>query len=233
MHVNIYGLLIGSALYIGISRFQKKDTLIPKNKQDSFLILTILLSIIGARLYHVLDYWNFYSQNPRQIINLPAGGLGIFGAIIFAFIYILLFCFKYKINLLALLNEITPLLAFGQSIGRIGNYFNTEVFGIPTYIDIGQYIPPELRPAQYRQYSYFHPIWLYESIAMMIVYHLIKNCKHPTALYLIFYGTIRFFLEFLRFDTWQTETIKIGQLLSLLMILAGFILKIDYKLKKP
>ncbi len=230
--MNFYGLLIGTAIYVGISKFQQKDTLVPKKNQDSFLIFTILFSVIGARLYHVFDYWSYYSQDPVQILNLPAGGLGIFGAIIFAFIYILYFCVRHKIHLLALLDEITPLLAFGQSIGRLGNYFNTEVFGIPTYIDLGQYIPPRFRPSQYNQYSYFHPIWLYESIAMMIIYHFIKNRKHPTANYLILYGIVRFFLEFLRFDTWQTDTIKVGQLLSLLMILTGSILIVVYKFKK-
>ena len=222
--MNIYGFLIGIAIYIGISQFQKKNNYVPKSKQDKFIYTLIILSIIGARIYHVADFWFYYKNNPIEIINLPAGGLGIFGAIILSFIYISIFCYQNKLKIIKILNLITPSLALGQSIGRLGNYFNTEVFGIPTYIDFGQYIPVEFRPLAYLNYSYFHPIWLYESIWMFITYLFIKKNKYPTINYLISYGLIRFFVEFLRFDTWQQGNIKIGQLISLIMIATGFIL---------
>jgi len=230
--MNIYGFLIGIAIYIGISQFQNKDNYIPKNKQDRFIYSLIVLAIIGARLYHVADFWFYYKNNPLEIINLPAGGLGIFGAIILSFIYISIFCYQNKLKIIKVLNLITPSLALGQSIGRLGNYFNTEVFGKPTYINFGQYIPTEARPLTYLNYSYFHPVWLYESIWMFITYLLIKNSKHPTSNYFISYGLIRFLVEFLRFDTWQQGSIKVGQLISLVMIATGFVLKYKSKNKK-
>jgi len=231
--MNIYGLLIGITIYIGISQFQKKDNYIPKAKQNKFIYTLIILSIIGARLYHVADLWFYYKNNPIEIINLPAGGLGIFGAIILSFIYISIFCYQNRLNLIKVLNLITPSLALGQSIGRLGNYFNTEVFGIPTYIDFGQYIPIESRPPVYLNYSYFHPIWLYESILMLIVFLIIRKNKQPLSIYLISYGLIRFFLEFLRFDTWIQGNIKIAQLISLIMVTTGFILNyLQFKNKK-
>ena len=231
--MNIYGFLIGIAIYIGISQFQKKDNYIPQDKQDKFIYTLIVLAIIGARLYHVADFWSYYKNNLIQIVNLPAGGLGIFGSIILSLIYITIFCYQNNLKTLKILNLITPSLALGQSIGRLGNYFNTEVFGKPTYIDFGQYIPIETRPPTYLNYSYFHPIWLYESVWMFITYLLIKKNKHPTSNYLISYGLIRFFVEFLRFDTWQQGNIKIGQLIALIMITVGFILKyLQFKRKK-
>jgi len=222
--MSIYGLLIGIAIYLGISRFQKLNNVIPKSRENKFIIFLIIFSIIGARLYHVADYWQYYKVHLLQIPNTRAGGLGIFGAIITSLIYIVLFCLKHKINIYALINIIIPSLALGQSIGRLGNYFNTEIFGKPTYTDIGQYIPVNLRPPQYSSYSYFHPVWLYESMAMFIIYLFIKNKKQPTAWYLFLFGLTRFFLDFLRFDTWTINYIKVSQILSLLLIIFGIIL---------
>lgn len=224
--MNVYGLLISIALYFGIDSFQKTSIKFFKSskQQDIFIFSTVLIGILGARLYHVIDYWSFYSKNPIQIINFPAGGLGILGAIILSFIYIYFYCHINHISLIKIINIITPLLAIGQSIGRIGNYFNTEVFGIPTYIDIGQYIPIDKRPVNFVQFSFFHPIWLYESVLLFITYLLIKKSKSPFYLYLVLYGLIRFLLEFLRFDTWSIGPTKVGQIISLIMILIGTVL---------
>ncbi len=222
--MSIYGLLIGIAIYLGISRFQKLNNIVPKPIENKFIFFLIFFSIIGARLYHVADYWQYYKFHLLQIPNTRAGGLGIFGAIIASFIYTTLFCIKHKINIFTLINIIIPSLALGQSIGRLGNYFNTEVFGKPTYIDIGQYVPINLRPLQFRNYSYFHPVWLYESIVMFFIYLFIKNKIRPTAWYLLLFGLTRFFLDFLRFDTWTIDQIKISQVLSSIFIISGIIL---------
>lgn len=219
--MSIYGLLIGIGIYLGISRFQKLNNIVPKSLENKFILFLIIFSIIGARLYHVADYWQYYKLYLLQIPNTRAGGLGIFGAIIASFVYIILFCIKHKINIFTLINIIIPSLALGQSIGRLGNYFNTEVFGKPTYIDFGQYVPINLRPPQFSSYSYFHPVWLYESIIMFFIYLFIKNKIRPTAWYLLLFGLTRFFLDFLRFDTWTIDQIKISQILSIAMIVVG------------
>lgn len=220
--MNIYGIFIGLGIYIGISQFQNTNTQIAKNKEDLFVFCTVMIAIIGARLYHVFDQWSYYSNNLLQIINIPAGGLGIFGAIVSASIYIIIYSLRNHLSPIKILNEIAPCMAIGQSIGRVGNYFNTEIFGIPTYIEFGQYIPYSYRPSQYQQFSYFHPVWLYESILMFFAFIIIRKAKNPFPLYLISYGFVRFSLEFLRFDTWQIYNVKIGQIISLLMIIIGF-----------
>ena len=219
--MSIYGLLIGIAIYFGISRFQTKNNIVPEKLENRFILFLIIFSIIGARLYHVADFWQYYKLHSSQILNTRAGGLGIFGALIASSIYLIFFCFKHKLNILSILNTITPSLAIGQSIGRLGNYFNTEVFGKPTYINFGQYVPLNFRPDKYINYSYFHPIWLYESIFLFLVYLFIKDKQKPTAWYFLLFGLIRFCLDFIRFDTWVVSQIKISQILSLFLIITG------------
>ncbi len=197
-----YGLLIGISFAIGLSYFQKHNRLVPKSKENWFAIGIIISSVIGARLYHVFDYWEYYSQHPAQIINTPAGGLGIYGGIIAAILFICLFAKINRLSLLPLLDTLAPILPLGQSIGRFGNFLNHEV-----------YSPNGL------------PVWLFESIGCLFLYFVIRKAKtSPTALYLLGYGAVRFFLEFMRQDTWQIGNIKIAQLISLAFITLGLIL---------
>ncbi|MBU1129806.1 prolipoprotein diacylglyceryl transferase [Patescibacteria group bacterium] len=214
-----YGLIIGISIIIGINYFQKHNSQIPTNKQNKLVIGTLISAILGARIYHVLDQWQYYLTDPLQIFNLPAGGLGIFGALISSLFYIYLFCKKNKINFLKLINNFITIIPLCQSIGRWANFINQEGYGTPTNSFLSQIFSPKG----------FHPIWFYESILNLCLFLFLyfRNPEHvegQTAFYLIGYGTIRFFLEFLRTDTWQIDSIKIGQILSILFILTGIFL---------
>ncbi len=223
--MSIYGLLIGIAFAIGAEYFSRHNKIIPKNKETLFIFLLFFSSVIGARTYSVISDWAYYSQNLSQILNTRAGGLGIFGGFLGGVIFILIYSKIFKINFIQISNILAPIIPLGQSIGRWGNFFNKEVFGVPTYINFGQYIPENLRPNQYINFSYFHPVWLYESILDLLLFlFLIKRNSKQTAFYLIGYGSIRFFLEFLRWDTFTVNQIKIGQVLAFIFILIGIIL---------
>lgn len=200
--MSIYGLIIGIALVVGITYFQKKNSLIPKNKEDKFIIGLIISSIIGARIYGVIAAWDYFFQNPIQILNLRGGGLGIFGGLIGGIIFIYIFSKKNKIKFLNITNFIIPIIPLGQSIGRWGNFFNHEIYG-----------------------SNGEPVWLYESILLFIFFFFLKKIKkHQTATYLIYYGIIRFILEFIRTDTISFSIITFAQFLSLIFIVLGIII---------
>jgi len=126
--------------------------------------------------------------------------MGILGGLIAGLIFIYFFSKKNKISFLKILNIISPIVPLGQSIGRFGNYFNHEIYSVN-----GQ------------------PIWLYESsLDLILFFFLIKTKQeNKTALYLIGYGLIRFFTEFLRWDTFTVNNIKIGQLISIIFIIIG------------
>jgi phosphatidylglycerol---prolipoprotein diacylglyceryl transferase len=200
--MSIYGLIVGLSLAIGVNYFYKKNNVIPKKKENLFIILLIFSGIIGARFYGLIANWSYFSQYPLQIIDLRTGGLGIFGGVIFSLLFILLFSLKNKIKFLKITNLLIPVLPLCQSIGRWGNFFNKEIYGINN-----------------------QPVWLYESILMLLLFlSLLKIKKHQTIIYLISYGLIRFLLEFLRLDTIPFYSITLAQFLSLSFILFAFIL---------
>ncbi|MBU4210508.1 prolipoprotein diacylglyceryl transferase [Patescibacteria group bacterium] len=238
--MSLYGLIIGITIIIGINYFQKYNSQLSANKQNKLIIGTLISAILGARIYHVLDLHSYYSQNPIQILNFPAGGLGIFGAFLSATFYIYIFCRKNKINFFKLINSFITIIPLCQSIGRWANFINQEGWGIATNSFLGQIFSPKG----------FHPVWFYESILNLCLFLLLschkyvrhsesdqsdeESHKNQTAFYLIGYGSIRFFLEFLRTDTWQINSIKIGQILSVLFILTGiFLITKNHKNHRP
>ena len=200
--MSIYGLIIGTCFVIGITFFQKHNQIISKNKENIFLFLLLIFGVIGARFYSVINYWSYFSVNPIQILNLRGGGLGIIGGIIFGIIFTFIFSKIDKVSFLKITNTLVPIIPLCQSLGRFGNFFNHEIYGINN-----------------------QPIWLYESILMFILFFILKKIKsHQTAFYLIYYGFVRFLLEFIRLDTIPIFFLSLGQILSLSFILIGFII---------
>lgn len=198
--MHLYGLIIGIAIIIGINYFEKKQTVIPKNKLFLFELGTIVSAIIGARAYHVIEQWPFYSQNLHLIPQTWNGGLGIFGAIIGGIIFMFIFLYSsienYKLKILNLFDSITPILPLSQAVGRLGNYVNQE-----------------------------NPIWWFEAILNLILFFTMRlevlKSYRPTSLYLIGYGVIRFITEFWRNDTWIYQNIKVGQVIALTLVIVG------------
>lgn len=231
---HIYGLLIASSVVIGwyLARKRAKIYQIPQGIFEDWVVVVPLISaLVGARIYHVVDKWAYYSQNPDQLILINNGGLGIFGALagILAGCWIL--ARIKKIKLLSFLDLIAPSIVLGQAIGRIGNYVNQEGFGPPTSLPWGVYIDISHRPAQYLLQSHFHPTFFYEAILDLIAFFILINfSKRQKAsgsqfgLYLILYGVSRFIIEFWRIDTATVGEIKVAQVLSLAAILLGAVL---------
>lgn len=205
--MHLYGLIIGLAIIVGINYFSQNQKVISKSKENVFLFGLLFFSIIGARLYHVIDYWSFYSQNINQIYATWNGGLGIYGALVAGVIYIFFYSLISKISFLSLLDSISPILPLCQAIGRIGNFFNQEI-----------------------------SIWWLEASLNLILFFFIKSTYlknySSTSLYLIGYGSIRFFIEFFRNDTWKVSNFKVAQIISLLFIIIGLIILKYFSPKK-
>jgi len=201
--MSLYGLIIGIA-FVLCSEILFRQTNIIKHK-NIFLFGLLISSIIGARLYHVIEQWSYYSNNFSQIPNTRGGGLSILGAILAGLLFTFLYSKFNKINFLNLLDKITLVLPLGQGIGRFGNYVNHE-----------------------------NPIWWPEAIMdFTLFFILMKFPKNTTAKYLIGYGLIRFVTEFWRSDTWVINSLKIGQIISFLFVITGlFLFWINYSKKQ-
>ena len=234
INIHLYGLIVALAIYTGYLLAKRRASLYgikTKIFDDPILLVPLILALVGARLYHVVDYWSYYSQNFIEVLYIANGGLGIAGAIAGA---VLGFWFVAKVrslNFLSVLDLASPSLLLGQAIGRIGNYVNQEGFGPPTDKLWGVYISEDHRPYQFANFNYFHPTFFYEAIADLIFFLVLifatKRLKirgQVFALYLIFYAIARFISEFWRIDTATVDTLKVAHVLSVLAFGIGVFL---------
>lgn len=246
---HLYGLLIGLGVLIGAWAAEKvRQKLAVENKEfqeftvGDGLVWAIIGGIVGARLYHVIDFWGYYQLNLGQIMLIWEGGLGIYGAVggglvgLFLYSYIIAETKKRLINIWRRFLNLTDVmvigLALGQAIGRWGNYFNQEIYGWPTDLPWGIYIKPENRLSAVMEYQRFHPLFLYESLWDLVVFLLLMKItiklKKITfsrgmilVTYLGLYGLGRFWLEFLRIENWQVYGLGVAQWISLFLIVTS------------
>lgn len=225
---NIYGLLISlsiiSCLFVVRSFVKSKDS-------DIFWGLafwSLLFGIIGARLYHVIGNIPYYSTNLLKVFEVTKGGLGIWGAILGGAMGVFIYLKIKKQDVLSWFDLIAVSLPLGQAVGRWGNFFNQEIFGLPTNLPWGIFIKPENRPASFSNFEKFHPLFLYESVLNFVLFialfSLYKRKKDAfrsgtfLVIYLSFYSTIRFFLEYLRIDSWKVSGLNVSQCVSILVL---------------
>lgn len=204
---------------------------ISKEEMIDLAFWLIIGGLIGARTYHILLELPYYWNNPIDILKIWQGGLAIHGAIFAGMIVIWFFAKKDLARSFILASLITPGLAIGQAIGRWGNYFNQELFGLPTDLPWGIPIGLPNRPEKYFNSEYFHPTFLYESLGNLAIFVILISAikyfhkRRPQLLpyvfiiYIILYSILRFGLEFIRVD----RTPEIGfwrwpQLISLVLI---------------
>ena len=190
-------------------------------------------SIIGARLYYVAFEWDYYKENLSQIINLRAGGLAIYGAVIGAVLVLIVYCKIKKKNIFQMLDTVVMGLVVGQIIGRWGNFFNREAYGGFTDSLFAMQIP--VRDAAVVNsdmivmvdgiaHIQVHPTFLYESffntillVVLMIFRYKKKFYGENLCRYLLGYGVIRFFIEGMRTDQLLLKNIPVSQALSFVL----------------
>lgn len=222
-----YGLLMVTAILVGAwiaSRYVARQGQDPDDFWD-MLIWILLPGFVGARLYYVFVQSprgaagiGYYLANPIKILEIWGGGIHIFGGFIFGGIALWLFTRLRRLPALIFLDGIALGLPLAQTIGRWGNFINQELYGPPTTLPLGLRIDPQHRIGVYRDLSTypdstrFHALFLYESIWNLIGFGLLfwiarryeKQLRDGDLLllYLIWYPLGRFFIEFLRTDSW-------------------------------
>ena len=184
------------------------------------LVLVVLpLGIIGARLYHVIDLWPYYSQHPALIFG--GAGLGIFGALIGGVIGLLIYTRWQKLSTIQWLDIVAPGIILAQAIGRWGNFFNQELYGYPTDLPWGIYIDPIHRASGYENFTRFHPLFFYEFIWNLLgcIFLLVIGRRLPKrllngdifCLYAIWYSIGRFYLEGLKIGVWTAGGVPMAR----------------------
>lgn len=230
-----YGILIATGLMLAVlyAYFNAHRYDVDRNKLIDCVIVGIITAVIGARAYYVAFRWDYFSSHPAEIIDIRDGGIAIYGSIIGALIGGLVVAKIRKMKFLPVLDITMTGFLIGQAIGRWGNFFNQEAFGTPT-------------DSIFRMVSEntggvgVHPCFLYESVwcALGFVLLFIINRKyqryHGQILYtyMIWYGFERMIVEGLRTDSLYLPfklfgyDIRVSQLLSAILVLAGVILLI-------
>ena len=163
-------------------------------------------------------------------LKIWEGGLGVWGAIAFGVLGAWLVARRKQIRLLALLDAMAPGLLVAQAIGRLGNWFNQELFGRPTTLPWALEIYPQYRPAGFEQFETFHPTFLYEMVwnlaaaALLVLLDRRLRLGHGKvfALYVLLYTAGRFWIEALRIDTvTQIAGFRLNNYTSLILFLAA------------
>jgi len=201
------------------------------------MFVVAIAALIGGRLYHVIDQWPLYADDPISIVLPPYTGLGVFGGIITGTIAGLAYAWYQKVPLWVAVDVVAPGLFVMQAIGRWGNFFNQELYGPPTDLPWGIPIDCAHRVAAYPCTDYppdttrFAPLFLYESIAGLLGALLLLWLSHRRpqwlrqgdlfGIFFIWYGAVRFALEFLRTDNWTIGGIATAQIFSILAIIVG------------
>ncbi len=240
MHIYFYGVILAIAIvagtfvsdYIGCKFFGlQKETII------DLAPYVIIFGIVGARLYYCFLNYGFYLRFPTEIIAIRHGGISIHGAILGGLVGLVIFAGRHKISAFKLADVSAIGLALAQSIGRWGNFFNSEAFGLPTQLPWKLYIAPQYRPIPFQGYEYFHPTFLYESILDLLIFIILfvmvkfdktKKAGNIALIYLILYSIARIIVERCRIDSvLYIHGISVAIVVSVFIIfLSGIVLLI-------
>lgn len=227
-------ILIGIALAGLIIEKEAKKYNIPNYFITNLIFWCVIFGIVGARIYYVLFNLDYYSLYPIEIIKVWNGGLAIHGGIIGGIIVIVLYCRKYGVNPIRMMDIAVPGVILAQAIGRWGNFFNSEAHGgiVSRNFLEGLHLPEFIIEGMHIAGKYYHPTFLYESILCVLGFLVLLSVRHfkklklgqITSLYLIWYGIIRFFIESLRTDSLMLGSFKMAQIISIIMVITGIIM---------
>lgn len=231
LNIAWYGIIIVCGMLLGclLAVYRSEQTGIRKDDIFDFAIVLIPVCIVCARAYYVIFEWEQYKDNLWEVFAINKGGLAIYGGVIGGVIAAFIFCKIKKISFPAFGDTLIPSLVLGQSIGRWGNFANREAYGNLITNPKLQFFPYGVfieDSGQWHQAAFF-----YESFSnamllccMLLVYPRFKRKGYLLPMYMIGYGTIRFFVEGLRTDSlYLMSGLRVSQILSLILVIVGSI----------
>lgn len=236
------GLLIALGVSIGAliaaleARRRFRDT-----EVIYYLFMPLLIwGWIGSRLWHVLTpplssvqlglTTGHYLFHPLDILSFWIGGFGIPGAILGGTIALWIVCRKDGLPFWDIADVLSPGLVVAHTVGRFGNYFNYELYGLPSSLPWALFVPLENRLMGYEQVEFYHPLFAYEAVPLLILATVLfwlsrgrfTDRLKPGELFLVYlggYSIIRFFLEFLRLDVSLVNGVNANQVFFAIMLL--------------
>lgn len=233
-----YGIILACAIFVAILVANKFFNVLNRDLKKDVIIScapwVIILGIVGARLYFCSLNPSYYFYHPSEILDIRQGGLSIHGALILGILTLIISAKKNNVPVMKILDPMGCATILGQAIGRWGNYFNSEAYGLPVFGQKwGLFIPESRRVAQYLNYSLFHPTFLYESVLDLLGFGFLtfiffrfgkKYSGLPFFAYLTLYAVIRYFIEKIRIDSaLNIDGVPIAEIISVSLFIIGFV----------
>lgn len=226
-----WGLTIAVGFGVAILYFLLtiKSERLPQNLIISLLTGIILFAILGARVFHVLINLHYYLLHPLAIIRLWEGGMVLYGGLIFSLAFSIYYIRKQNLPFGKIADSATPAIAFGLSIGRVGCFLNGCCYGVPS--SFGFVFPPTSPAGLMFPGQTLFPTQLISSLNLLImglILHLFRKRdiarNRLLPLFLIFYSIHRFFIEFVRGDTFPFFlNLTLFQIISIILIIFSLI----------
>lgn len=220
-------------------RFSKQRKALKKLDVWEAGLVALIPGVVGSRIYHVITESHLYGGDLGAMLDIRNGGLGIIGGFILGGLALTIYLRRKQIDVFEALGLVVVFIPIAQIIGRLGNFFNRELFGFPTDLPWAMYISPLDNPIPfYAQFEYFHPIFLYESILNLVLaivlFWLWKQKKHGSTLILMYisgYGLIRYIIDFFRVDGnsgLYFQDINLALSYAQIMILGWFVFAVGF-----
>ena len=240
-----YGMMFAIGFILGVYIISKifKHEGVKQSWVDSLFVYVILCTVIGARLGHVFFYaWDYYSQNPGEILKVWHGGLASHGGAIGILLGMFLYSWKVtKRNVLWTLDRLVIPVAMVGGLIRMGNLFNHEIYGDPTNLPWGfrfiENLDAWMQGAQPIFSVPSHPTQIYEALCYFALFGLLmflywkRNAGERqgliTGVFFVILFTARFLIEYIKNPQEDFEVgmiLNMGQILSIPFIIAGIIL---------
>ncbi|MEX2223153.1 MAG: prolipoprotein diacylglyceryl transferase [Candidatus Rokuibacteriota bacterium] len=233
LQIRWYGILMATAILVGFWLAHRRAVQegLPADDIIRAAQWGVVAGLVGARLYEVVFNWDYYGQVPWKIIAVWEGGLAMHGGLIVGPLVGGLLAWRWRVPVFRALDVIAPSMVLGQAIGRWGNFFNEEAFGAPTDLPWRLYISPAHRPADFQQFEFFHPTFLYESLWNLAVFAALVLWirpwigRYPGAVFFAYIGLYsvgRFFIEAVRLDSFWVAGFRVAQVAGVVgMIVAS------------
>jgi prolipoprotein diacylglyceryl transferase len=211
LELRAYGLSIAVGVVVAVTVAQRRWAARGGDPADVSRLATwsVVAGLVGARAYHVITDYHRFQGRWLDVFKVWEGGLGIPGGLLAGVVTGVILARRRGLPAAQLLDVVAPAIPIAQAIGRLGNWFNQELFGRPTDLPWGLRIDPQHRPDGYEQYATFHPTFLYEALwnlalaGLLVLYERHRPDGRPGrlfAIYVLGYGVGRLWVEALRID---------------------------------
>lgn len=233
-----YGLMITSGVLMGLllTSIREKRFGLPKDTSINLALWVVPVAIVCARLYYIAFTWNSFKDDLWSVFNVRGGGMAIYGSLIGGFLTGIVFARVKKIRFATLCDLAAPAIAIGQALGRWGNFFNQEAYGVPITNSFLQFFPAavwiEAESSWFAATFFYESAWCFLIVLFLLVAekrHFFRRPGEEFLWYVTLYAFERMMVEGLRTDSLYWGAVRVSQALSFALLIAGIILILIFR----